>query len=145
MIGLGYAINHPNEAIRQALEKANRVVFDSMTKGRAIRDWSTLFRITMDGFFTDSKREGNRILIMNRAVHLENELSSSIRDYFGMVSNQLEILQKLNPPLTSEQLDPYVAAILSDRRATMTYLESLSPFLNKLQSIKNGLILQRAS
>ena len=146
-MGLGYRISQTGEAAKIAFGLATDLVKEAFETGTHLRTWCIetkekthqLLKLSnhLISQEPDKKITAEEIqeAILD-VVRWENEISGSIRNYFMKISNQLNRLKSLNPPLKSEELDPYVEAILSERRATMAALEPLGEVIEKIAQLK---------
>ena len=72
----------------------------------------------------------------------ETEISHTIRAYFLQVSQILDRLNALNPPLKSYQLEPSLSSILGDRRVTMNALDTMKGLIDDLFKIKSLFVIE---
>jgi hypothetical protein len=142
-IGIGYGISDSADAVKTALGLAADLVSEGAALGMNLRSWGIDAREKTHRILKMGERmsEGSDVPLhvqelIAEVLRWEQEISGSIRHYFMQISDLLNHLRMLNPPLNTEQLDPFVEAILTDRRATMAALEPLSSTVQKIATLK---------
>lgn len=142
-IGFGYGIAETDNAAKTALGLASDLVSEASALGSHLRSWGIEARERTRQLLKlgDQMSRGmetplNVQEFIVEILKCEQNISGSIRQYFLKISDLLHHLKMLNPPLTSQQLDPYMEAILADRRVTMVSLEPLSDTIQKIAALK---------
>ncbi len=138
-IGFGYSIAESQAASKTALKEARRMLAEVTKEGTEMRRWAVDLRKRLDKFINSSFQASSASITMKTAGEFELEISGSVRGYFASIATGMIGLKSLNPPLSNEQLDPYLEGMLDDRRRTMVDLEPLSRYLNQLQDLKSRL------
>jgi len=145
---LGYFLHNPTDANRVAYAMATDLVKDSLILGITLRAWVEEAKSKTDYLLKLSEhlapRKENSGGLQNKdqqalsdIVFWENEIAQVVRSYFLKISDLMNRVKVLNPPLTSQQLDPYIEAILADRRKTLSTLEPLSAVIEKIAKLKS--------
>ncbi len=142
-IGLGYRISQTEDVAKVAFGFASDLVRKAISMGAELRVWGSDTKdkthqlLKLGDKFSEENLDHKKVeAAIAEVLRWEDEISRSIRTYFIQISDLLNKLKKLNPPLKTEQLDPYLEAILADRRATMAALESLSGVIHKITELK---------
>jgi hypothetical protein len=138
-MGFGYSVAETQTATKAAIKQARQMSSDVTKKGMEMRRWSVDLRNRLDKFINASFQSTSAAVTMKTAGQFELEIGRSVREYFASIAQGMVGLKSLNPPLSNEQLDPYLEEMLDDRRRTMVDLEPLSRYLNQLQDLKSRL------
>ena len=148
----GYEIDDSKDAIEQGLQKGASLVKEVKMAGEEIRHWA-IKTLTDTHLCIDKLKKATEHDSPKKALPYESdrriweiafwetEISRMIRLYFSNVSNTMSQLKRLNPPLKTHHLDPFMDAMLSDRRTSMTCLEPLAHVLDELSQIKARIYL----
>jgi len=151
----GYRISESDEAVKQAIETGFRLVQQVKDIGHDIRKWSLKTNLESIGIVKKLETKTFHVNKKNigasdserklwEVAYWENEISRKLRLYFCAVSNYMNDLKKLNPPLKADQIDPFLQAMLTDRRLTLKSLEPLTQIVGRLQQIKTKLCVDPA-
>lgn len=143
---LGYEITQPLESVKDAIQIGMGLIQDVKKAGQELRSWSnqtlsdtTALIIKWKKEFLIPKQTPDQKTCQSLLWEIafwENEISRMIRVYFLTVSNTTTQLKRLNPPLKSHQLEPFLKSILEDRRLTLTALEPLTMIVTDLGELK---------
>lgn len=145
---LGYQFSDTDSAVRDAQRKGEHLVETVRQAGKDVRKRATALVNEVEAVLLRLSKKPNRRLAANEPdrrvweiAYFENEISRLVRAYFGDISSLMADLQKLNPPLKSTQVDPYLNDMLADRRATLFNLEPLTKLIGELQRMKSTIVV----
>ena len=133
----GYLVGDTDKMVANAIKRGFELVNRVRLAGTQTKTWAqqtlqeTEEIITgVNQFITNNGPQVMKPALASKNMweiaYWENEISRKIRVYFLEVSNQMSELKKLNPPLSSNQLEPYLTTMLSERRKILHDLEPLS-------------------
>lgn len=150
----GYSLSHPREAVQAAREVAQHIVVDMNREGQKTRDWGRNLHSKIEDFLitaqSDFERnhfagENLKRSLLDSVLTFEEDIKETVRAYFFTVSENMGRMKKLNPPLTNQELEPFVRSLNEDRRLTVISLDLLRLGIGKLQTFKTRLISPRAA
>lgn len=128
---LGYQIAHFRESSGRAVQEAYQWIVAAHAEGAKLRIWchKNLNK-------TISLADKGNIEEINS--HCEKALGK-FNNYMEEINNTFVQLQKLNPPLTTNQLEPFMNALKIDKEKTILAMDTLSPYLDQLTKRKSRL------
>lgn len=143
---LGYRISQTKEEQQKALYEAFDLVRKARRRGLETRVWANktnletlalLNRLTANEVGGQEKR--NASILQKKMWELacwENQILNALRVYMNEISDFINQLKFLNPPLTVEHLRPFQEAMLADRRITVEAMEPLTKTVSHLTAYK---------
>jgi len=144
---VGFKISHLEKEVYHAVRQAYDYVIMARDKGAQIRTWVISARDKVDflvNWAEDFKVNGLGFRATKEEIEEKlNELGRQESKILGVVHKYLkettEIKNKfalLNPPLNSNQLQPFLMALAEDKKRTVAALENLTFHLEKLTHLK---------
>lgn len=153
-VPLGYDLQMGGIAHQDATEKAKEIVQKCRQCGETLEEWVVrtietcaplLIYTKEDHKYWASLDEAIRSKVLWDVTFWETEISRSVRQYIGEISNSLHQLNLLNPPLKSEEIEPYLDEILTDRRQTLTAIDPLNKIVSGLAKIRESIYAEELS
>jgi hypothetical protein len=128
------------------MEKALLNALDYLRKARwagaETRDWARLIQLETKNNIDGIKQRGSKNTLEQnlQSVSLwENQIRSTIQTYMQDSTEMLLKIRLLNPPLTSENIKPFIDAIEKDRLATIAKINPLTACLDQLALLREQL------
>ncbi len=145
---VGYRIADSEAMIKEALHRAFHLVTRARHFGAETRQWAQQTMHQTENLVHRAKQLRRLTLRANdfdqtlqefiELNGLENKILQMLRHYIGEITNINALLKLLNPPLSSQQLKPFLEAVTSDRRTTIASLEPLTMAVEQLNAIKSA-------
>jgi hypothetical protein len=136
----GYDISREDGATLEALNRLLDILRRLRHTGAETRAWTrqTLAHLQEKLKALDEVKEpGTGIAILSDLVAWEGHILQVIRNYMQEVSETVLRIKTLNPPLTAEQLRPFIQAAEDDRTQTIQSLVPLTAIVEELGRRKN--------
>ena len=136
---LGYEIGKTDTATTEALTRLLEYMRRLRRTGAETRGWT---RHTLENIdekllaldHLDKHHTGEAILA--DLVAWETHILQIIRHYMQEASDTINRIKTLNPPLTTNQLRPFIQAVETDRTDTIAALDPLTKALERLSVYK---------
>jgi hypothetical protein len=140
---LGYDLQNTEQARQQAVHDGFDLVKQARRAGLEIRAIAQQAAVKSAALVAEARQarcsadednwSSGAAALENRARALQQDVAGRFRSYLEDVAQVLGGLQALNPPLTSEQLQPFMEAALADRQTTLAALDPFSRMMDLLR------------
>lgn len=145
---IGYSIQHSDQAMKKALGKALDILRKLRWSSAQTRNWITQIQIDTRQKMEKMKYPGIGQKLKGRAAiekqireitEWETDILHNIRQYMNDSSDLISQMKTLNPPLTSENLKPFIDAMQRDRLATMSILNPITDSIEQMANLRADL------
>lgn len=136
---LGYEIGKTDSATTEALTRLLEYMRRLRRTGAETRGWTrhTLENLDEKLLALDHlESHQSREVILADLVAWETHILQIIRHYMQEASDTINRVKTLNPPLTTNQLRPFIQAVEDDRTDTIAALDPLTKALERLAVFK---------
>jgi hypothetical protein len=137
----GYEIRSSESAASEALERVLGYLRRLRRTGAETRGWTQNTRDHLEeklrALAALGKKAGGEAILAD-LLAWEAHILQVIRHYMQEVSETINRIKTLNPPLTTDQLKPFLQAVESDRSETITALEPLTLAVEALSRHKQS-------
>lgn len=137
----GYSISQTDLASKDALTRVLEVLRRLRRTGAETRGWTRQTFETLDeklhALTHLSDRESGQAILAD-LVAWEGHILQVIRHYMQEASDTINRIKTMNPPLTNNQLRPFIEAVEADRAETIEALGPLTEAIEKLAGHKRS-------
>ena len=135
----GYQIGDTDAAVKEALNRVLEYLRSLRRAGAETRGWtqSTVGQLEekLVALRRISKGESPEAMLSD-LLAWEGHILQVIRHYMQEVSDTMNRIKTLNPPLTTNQLRPFLQAVEDDRTATIQALTPITQAIEKIAQWK---------
>lgn len=139
---MGYQFSQSDHAVEKALLKALDYLRTARWSGAEVRDWAKNTHENLRQKIGLVKQHNSEVSLVHklREIHeWETTLKKSIQDYMYNSTEMLSKMRLLNPPLSTENLKPFIDAIEKDRLVTISALRPLMELIDQLALLQDRL------
>lgn len=139
---LGYKFSQSDHAMENALLKALDYLRAARWNGAETREWAKITQEDLRkkmGLVKDHNSDASLIQRLREINEWETSLKKSIQDYMYNSTERLSKMRLLNPPLSTENLRPFLDAIEKDRLLTISTLRPLVEMIDQLALLRERL------
>ncbi len=132
---LGYSISETDQAAKEALARVLEYLRRLRRTGMETRGWTRQTFETLDEklhALTHLAEPGSSQTILSDLAAWEGHILQVIRHYMQEASDTINRIKTLNPPLTANQLRPFIEAVEADRSETISALSPLTEAIERL-------------
>lgn len=137
----GYELGSTDSAVKEALGRVLDYLRRLRRTGAETRGWTQNTRQHLDEKLAALKslagKQGGEALLADM-VAWEGHILQVIRHYMQEVSETINRIKMLNPPLNANQLKPFIQAVECDRAETIEALEPLTRAVEELSRQKRS-------
>jgi len=138
---LGYSISDTQHAAREALERVLEYLRKIRRTGMETRGWTRQTFETLDeklhALNHITNPESSQTILGDLAAW-EGHILQVIRHYMQEASDTINRIKTMNPPLTNNQLRPFIEAVEADRSETIKALSPLTQAIEQLAAHKRA-------
>lgn len=138
---LGYEIGKSDSATTEALTRLLEYMRRLRRTGAETRGWTRQALENLDEklLMLDHQAAGESShAILTDLVAWESHILQIIRHYMQEASDTIHRIKMLNPPLTTNQLKPFIQAVETDRSETIAALDPVTKALERLSFHKKS-------
>lgn len=139
---LGYKFSQSDHAMEKALLKALDCLRTARWSGAETREWAKNKHDDLKqkmGLVKQHNADTSLIHKLREIHEWETELKKSIQDYMYNSTEMLSKMRLLNPPLSTENIRPFIDAMEKDRLMTISALRPLVEMIDQLALLRERL------
>ena len=139
---MGYQVSQTDHAVEKALLKALDYLRTARWSGAETRNWALHIQENTKRKIDGLKQAGPTNTLeknLRNVSEWDHHIRQTINFYMSESNEMLLKMKLLNPPLTTENIKPFIEGIEKDRLATMELLRPLTLCLDQLVLLKNQL------
>lgn len=137
-LSIGYQISDSHAAEKMALSDAFELVRRARETGAQTREWANRTLWESRTLIKRLNKDVGRTVASKlwEIACLESKIILGLRNYMNETSEFMNKLKPLNPPLRSDQIKPFMEAIVSDRNVTLQAIDMLTKIVTQMSEYK---------
>ncbi len=137
-LSIGYQITNSHVEEKRALAHAFELVRRAREMGAHTREWANRAMWESRTLMGRLRKDTGTTVAAKlwEIACLESKIITGLRSYMNETSELMNGLKPLNPPLRSDQLKPFMEAMVSDRNVTVQSMDMLTKIIGELTAYR---------